>query len=100
MPLTKVQKRKIEEEEQYRAQVKGKLSQPLQVKTNRNRVLAGVLAIIFGGLGVHKFYLGQPGWGILYLIFTSFEEIKSFSCQLLIFNPAHKFTTVRLRQDI
>ncbi|NLB53283.1 MAG: TM2 domain-containing protein, partial [Syntrophomonadaceae bacterium] len=34
-----------------------------------NKVAAGVLAILLGGLGVHKFYLGRIGWGILYLIF-------------------------------
>jgi len=22
-----------------------------------------------GGLGAHKFYLGQAGWGVLYLLF-------------------------------
>lgn len=35
----------------------------------KNRVTAGVLGILLGGLGVHKFYLGQIGWGILYLVF-------------------------------
>ncbi|MCX6785914.1 MAG: TM2 domain-containing protein [Candidatus Komeilibacteria bacterium] len=27
------------------------------------------LALLLGGLGIHKFYLGRPGQGILYLIF-------------------------------
>ncbi|WP_442048482.1 TM2 domain-containing protein [Paenibacillus sp. 2TAB19] len=35
----------------------------------KNKVLAGILAILFGGLGVHKFYLGSMGWGIVYLLF-------------------------------
>lgn len=35
----------------------------------KNKVAAGVLAIILGGLGVHKFYMGQIGLGILYLLF-------------------------------
>lgn len=30
---------------------------------------AMLLAIFLGGLGLHKFYLGKVGWGILYLIF-------------------------------
>ncbi|HBG05684.1 MAG: hypothetical protein A2075_09615 [Geobacteraceae bacterium GWC2_58_44] len=34
----------------------------------RSRVLAGVLAILLGTFGLHKFYLGQPGWGIAYLL--------------------------------
>lgn len=35
----------------------------------KSKGTAAVLAILLGGLGAHKFYLGQPGWGIIYLIF-------------------------------
>jgi len=35
----------------------------------RTRVAAGILALFLGGLGAHKFYLGKPGMGILYLLF-------------------------------
>ena len=35
----------------------------------RNRVIAAVLAIVLGGIGIHKFYLGRTGWGIVYLVF-------------------------------
>lgn len=35
----------------------------------KSKVAAGVLAIFLGGLGIHKFYLGKIGQGILYLIF-------------------------------
>lgn len=35
----------------------------------KSKVAAGILAIFFGGLGVHKFYLGKVGMGILYLCF-------------------------------
>lgn len=35
----------------------------------KNKVAAGLLAIFLGGLGVHKFYLGKIGMGILYLCF-------------------------------
>jgi TM2 domain-containing membrane protein YozV/Tfp pilus assembly major pilin PilA len=34
----------------------------------KNKIAAGVLAILLGGLGVHRFYLGQ-WWGIFYLLF-------------------------------
>jgi TM2 domain-containing membrane protein YozV len=35
----------------------------------KSKVAAGVLAILFGGIGIHKFYLGKIGMGILYLLF-------------------------------
>jgi hypothetical protein len=35
---------------------------------DKNRVLAIVLALFLGGFGIHKFYLGKPGQGILYLV--------------------------------
>ena len=39
-------------------------------KKNIFRLTAGILAILLGGLGVHKFYLGKMGLGVLYLCFT------------------------------
>ncbi|WP_216624661.1 TM2 domain-containing protein [Paenibacillus foliorum] len=35
----------------------------------KSKTTAGILAILLGGLGVHKFYLGKVGWGIVYLLF-------------------------------
>lgn len=35
----------------------------------KSKVAAGLLAIFLGGLGIHKFYLGKVGMGILYLVF-------------------------------
>lgn len=35
----------------------------------KSRFTAAALALLLGGVGVHKFYLGQVGLGILYLIF-------------------------------
>ena len=37
--------------------------------TGKNKITAALLAFFLGGLGAHKFYLGQTGLGILYLIF-------------------------------
>ena len=34
----------------------------------KNRVLAAILAFVFGTFGVHRFYLKDPGAGIFYLI--------------------------------
>lgn len=36
----------------------------------KSRVAAGLLAIFLGGLGVHKFYLGEVGLGVVYLVFV------------------------------
>lgn len=35
----------------------------------RTKTTAALLALFLGGLGVHKFYLGRGGQGILYLLF-------------------------------
>jgi TM2 domain-containing membrane protein YozV len=35
----------------------------------KSKVAAGILAILLGGIGVHKFYLGKVGMGILYFCF-------------------------------
>lgn len=40
------------------------------VSTDRNRYLAAILSITFGTFGVHKFYVGQTGWGIAYFLFS------------------------------
>jgi TM2 domain-containing membrane protein YozV len=37
---------------------------------NKSRTTAGILAILLGGFGVHKFYLGKIGMGILYFVFA------------------------------
>lgn len=46
----------------------------------KSKIVAGILAIILGGLGIHKFYLGKTGMGILYLVFcwTYIPTIVSF----------------------
>ena len=36
---------------------------------SKSKVAAGLLAILLGDFGIHKFYLGQVGLGILYLLF-------------------------------
>ncbi|UBM58213.1 TM2 domain-containing protein [Marinilongibacter aquaticus] len=35
----------------------------------KEKSTAGILGILLGGLGVHKFYLGKTGQGIIYLLF-------------------------------
>lgn len=41
----------------------------LAKKNNRDKKTAVILALLLGGIGVHKFYLGINGHGFLYLFF-------------------------------
>lgn len=36
----------------------------------KNRFIAALLAFFLGWIGLHKFYLGQNGWGLAYLLFS------------------------------
>ncbi|KAA0545297.1 TM2 domain-containing protein [Bacillus sp. BGMRC 2118] len=36
----------------------------------KSRIVAGILGILLGSLGIHKFYLGKIGMGIVYIIFS------------------------------
>jgi len=36
---------------------------------SKNKIVAGVLALFLGGIGIHKFYLGKSEQGVLYLVF-------------------------------
>ena len=35
----------------------------------KQRTTAGIFALLLGGIGVHRFYVGDNGLGILYLLF-------------------------------
>ena len=35
----------------------------------KSKLAAGLLGIFLGGIGIHKFYLGRVGMGVLYLLF-------------------------------
>jgi len=39
-------------------------------KGKKSRITAAVLALLLGGIGAHKFYLGKMIQGLLYLIFS------------------------------
>jgi TM2 domain-containing membrane protein YozV len=39
--------------------------------SSKNKVAAGLLAIFLGGLGIHKFYLGFTGPGLIYLLINT-----------------------------
>ncbi|WP_436882768.1 NINE protein [Enterobacter asburiae] len=54
----------------------------------RSRTVAIIITCFFGGIGGHKFYLGKPGMGILYLLFfwtcipmiIAFIEVIMYLC--------------------
>ena len=43
-------------------------NKPTQPQQENKKVLAGVMGILFGGLGVHKFVLGYTQEGIIQLV--------------------------------
>jgi len=51
-------------------QTQPQISEPRKARiANRNRVATILLALFLGGFGIHQFYLGNTGRGILYLLF-------------------------------
>ena len=37
------------------------------VKAEKPKLSAALLALFLGGIGIHKFYMGSWGWGLVYL---------------------------------
>ena len=54
---------------------------------DKDKVAAGVLALLLGGLGIHCFYLGQPVRGIVYILFcwTFIPAVVSIIEAILLF---------------
>jgi len=60
----------------------------MRSQDHKSRGIAIILALLLGGLGVHKFYLGRAGWGLLYLLFcwtfipaiVAFFEALVYAC--------------------
>ena len=44
-------------------------TQTIVITPPKSKSIAVLLAIVLGGLGLHKFYLNRPGWGVIYLLF-------------------------------
>jgi len=56
----------------------------------KKKWIAILLAVLLGGAGAHKFYLGKPWQGIGYLVFSLFQvmalhlEVAWFTCIFII----------------
>jgi TM2 domain-containing membrane protein YozV len=45
---------------------------PALPNTGKDKIAAGLMAILLGSLGIHLFYLGKTGWGLVFLLGTLF----------------------------
>ena len=52
----------------------------------KNKNIAGLLALFFGALGIHRFYLGQTGLGILYIFLFVLSPIIAFIDAIVFFS--------------
>lgn len=66
-------------------------------KERKDRTIAAFLAILGGGFGIHRFYLGQTQKGLFYLLFslTGITTIISiFDCVSFLSMPQEKFDAI------
>lgn len=55
-----------------------------QIKPVKDHIAAGILAIFFGVLGIHKFYMGFANTGFLVLAITIIGSLLTFGTAALI----------------
>jgi TM2 domain-containing membrane protein YozV len=67
----------------------------------KNKVTAAILAFFLGGFGVHRFYLGQVGKGVLYLLFcwTPIPWIIAFIDSIVFLATSEKSFNFKYNQD-
>jgi hypothetical protein len=55
-------------------------SDALEDGLGKSKVAAGLFGIFLGGIGIHKFYLGCWGWGVLYILmcWTMITQVVGF----------------------
>jgi len=54
----------------YQQQQPGQFQQIIVNREAKSRIVAGILGILLGGLGIHRFYLGYIGIGIAQIFVT------------------------------
>jgi TM2 domain-containing membrane protein YozV len=66
-------------------------------KHRKDRVVALLLTLFLGGLGMHRFYLGQVGLGFLYLVFcwTLIPAIVAFFELFVIMGRVDRYNEAR-----
>jgi len=64
---------------------------PAPANNSKSRDTAGLLALFLGGLGAHKFYLGNTKMGIIYILFcwTFIPAIIGFFEAIQFFRMPH-----------
>jgi TM2 domain-containing membrane protein YozV len=63
----------------------------------KNKTAAGLLAIFLGGLGIHKFYLGYTGPGLIYLLTNTIGLAVTW---VLLFTPNIALGVIALVEGI
>jgi TM2 domain-containing membrane protein YozV len=56
------------------------MTKKMSKKSGKSKMTTALLAIFLGSFGLHKFYLGQVTWGLLYLFlfWSSISMILGF----------------------
>jgi len=72
------------------------------IPSRKEKDVAGILALIFGFAGLHRFYLGQRGRGILYLmlIFTGISAILGLIDAFTIFSMDSKTFDLKYNRNL
>lgn len=57
-------------EDEFETKKREILERPASSSSEKNKMVAGLLAIFLGGLGIHKFYLGYSKAGVIMICVT------------------------------
>ena len=68
--ILKIEKKlsSIKRERDEKAQAEKQNKEREEIAAKKNHIVAALLAIFFGGIGAHKFYMGKITHGVIYLI--------------------------------